>query len=306
MTWVVGLMAVLVPASVALVGHWYTRQSDRRLAQEREEAAERRNQDHREEAARLRLDAAMRAASLFDGRKDVTSSASSASGLLALTELGQADLAVALLVDLWSDDRDSHADHRPDRDGCQVSNETAILVINAALKDEESITTPLVAAELLCRNAGRLNPCQSLHWPAAIDGCWIASLNPRAKLLLIDGLVLMTIGVDATENALRSLIVRLYGIWNGDPNLRVKGCVGTLIAALIPALEGLDYSEFMQGTETVKLQQLRQAASSASLNPDGYLERMVKNRSERLADWSHGCQECSHDPGALGTAHHQI
>jgi hypothetical protein len=55
--------------------------------------------------ARLRLDAAMRAADLFEVKDDASPNpASSASGLLALTRLGHAELAVALLVDLWSQD----------------------------------------------------------------------------------------------------------------------------------------------------------------------------------------------------------
>jgi hypothetical protein len=64
------LIAVLVPASVTLVGFWYKRQSERRLAQEKEQSEEQLSQDHerserrlaqeqRQENDRLRLDAAL-------------------------------------------------------------------------------------------------------------------------------------------------------------------------------------------------------------------------------------------------------
>jgi hypothetical protein len=36
-----------------------------------------------------------------------------------------------------------------------------------------------------------------------------------------------------------------------DPNL--KGCVGTLIKAIVPELEKLHYTEFMQGSRSSRL-----------------------------------------------------
>jgi hypothetical protein len=334
MTIAVALLAILVPASVALVGYWVKRQSEdrlsqehdrdvERLAQERERDERRLAQEHGEEQARLRLDAAMRAADLFGAVGDSPSNpASSASGLLALTQLGQADLAVALLVDLWS----IEARRLPTSNGlplampvpvglrssaregdgpAAVSTETAVLVINAALEAEDSPNAQLVAAELLCRNATRLDPCQSLHWPAAIDGRWIPGLAAKAKLLVIEGLIDMTSHSSATENALRSLVVRLYGVWAGDPdNERVRGCVGTLIASLLPAVQQLTYTEFMQARETVTLEQLRVAAASAYANPDGFLERMVEKKCAVLRDWSLMCNSCDVRPGSLATAAH--
>jgi hypothetical protein len=126
--------------------------------------------EHRSDQ-RLRLDAAMRAGALLTPTKDApVSSAAAASGLLALTELGRSDLAVALLVDLWPGDA---------ADEVSVSKETAILVINAALKSGATQpSAPLVAAELLCRHADTLDPCQSLHWPSVLDGGWIPE-RPR-------------------------------------------------------------------------------------------------------------------------------
>jgi hypothetical protein len=349
MTVVLALLAILVPASVALVGYWAKNQSETRLRQETEQNQLRLDQDrkqnqlrldqdrkqnearlaqeHMEQQARLRLDAAMRAAALFGTADNVPPNpASSASGLLALTELGRADLAVALLVELWS------VPHRPGSraegagrassapsteattsDGSgdsavaarpgSVSNETAVLVINAALKTTDSPGAQLVAAELLCRNAIRLDPCQSLHWPAAINGQWIPDLPTMAKLLIMEGLVDMTCYGDASENALRTLAVRLYGVWTGDSaNKRVQGCVGHLVQAILPALKDMGYTEFLQLREPVTLDQLVEAANSAATNPDGYLEKMVTKKCVQLEKWSKGCTSCEFVPGAWGTA----
>jgi hypothetical protein len=226
---VMALFGVIATAGVSLIGHLLTRQASRRLTQE-----------HEDERERLRLDAAMRAGMLLAGVDGVPADrAAAASGLLALTRLGHAELAVALLVDLWSNPSDRDAPG-------QVSTETAVLVIDAALTADRA-NAQLVAAELLCRNALRLDSCQSLHWPSAVDGRWIPGLSPKAKLLILDALVTMAVNGRSNENALRSIAVRLYGIGEGDPSDRVKGCVGTLVQALLPALRRLRYDDMIQG-----------------------------------------------------------
>lgn len=332
MTAVLAILAILIPASVTVVGYWMKSQSDSRLDedrkqskarldQERDQNAARLEQDHREEQDRLRLDAAMRAATLFaptDGAP--ASPAANASGLLALTQLGRADLAVALLVDLWSrghhreagesgpvavartDVSEGIGSSHPGPPAC-VSTETAILVINAALEAKDLPNAQLVAAELLCRNATRLDPSQSLHWPAAIDGGWISDLAKEAKLLIMEALILMTTHCPANENALRSLVVRLYGVWTEDPNERVRGCVGTLIRSLLPALGSLTYTEFLQGRQSVTLDQLQLAAQSASTNPDGFLDKLVRDNGAKLRHWSMACgTHDTSDSSPLGLA----
>jgi hypothetical protein len=316
MTIFLALLAVLVPASVALVGYWMKQQSERRLEQEHERESKRLRQQQSDEAARLKLEAAMRAAELFRPTDDrQTNSATTASGLLALTELDRADLAVALLVDLWSvescgphrtgdleDDEDQFDPDRHDSGG-QVSTETAIIVISEALRAAKNPSAQLVAAELLCRNATRLNPCQSLNWPSVIEGGWIPGLATRAKLLIMEGLLKMTLHARPTENALRSLVVRLYGVWDGDPqNTRVQGCVGTLIDSVLPAVQRLGYTDFIQGPRTVTQRQLEVAACSKSSNPDGFLESVVECYSVRLASWSRRCVVPEHGHLRLSAA----
>jgi hypothetical protein len=284
------LVGVLVTASVSFLGLLVTRQSNQRLREEGEQVERRLRQDHEDEQNRLKLDAAMRAGALL-APSDVSnvSPAAAASGLLALTKLDQAGLAVVLLVDLWSGDKE------------QVSTEAAVLIIDSALRSTEP-KAQLVAAELLCRNAKRLDSCQSLHWPSVIDGCWDPTFGPKTKLLLLDALLGMTLSRIVNENALRSVAVRLYGVWQGDPDDRVRGCVGALIAAVVPQLEKLGYQDFMQGNQKVLLQQLLDAAASATANPDGFLDRLVSARGRQLAEWAALCDGISVEHGSLATA----
>ena len=95
---VLALVGVVVSACVSLAGSAVTRASERRLERQ-----------HADEMARLRLDGAMRAGELFSrGEAAGADPAAVASGLLALTQLGRADLAVALLVDLWGGNGGEH------------------------------------------------------------------------------------------------------------------------------------------------------------------------------------------------------
>lgn len=255
-------VGVLVTAAASIIGLTVTRQSSR--------AAEN----------RLRLDAAMRAGESFSSRtSEPVNSASVASSLLALTRLDNVDLAVALLVDFWLPGVEA-----------RVSDEAAILVVDAALRSGRP-NAQLVAAEVLCRNSVHLDPCQSTHWPSYIDGCWNPRFGPKTRLLLIDALTRMAISkVPVNENALRSVAVRLYGVYKGEPqNSNARGCVATLIAALTPTLGRLGYDDFMQGNTEVMLSALVEAATHAKPNPDDFLARMAKARSEELREWAEPC-----------------
>ncbi|MEU5995246.1 hypothetical protein ABZ806_40245 [Spirillospora sp. NPDC047418] len=276
---VLTFIGVLVTASVSLIGFMVNRQTEHRLRTEQAE-----------QSRQLRLDSAMRAGQLIAPADGASSDpAALASGLLALTKLDNADLAVTLLVDLWSPENP------------RVSHETAVLVIDAALRSSSS-NARLIAAELLCRHSTRLNPCQSLHWPSAVEGCWMPELSPRAKLLLVEALVNMTLAGPTNESALRAVAVRLYGIWRGDPDDRVRGCIGKLIDSLIGRLNDLGYKDFVQGTQQVLLSELQKAARSRNDNPDGYLDRLSTRFADDLRDWAQRCEGLPTEHGCLATA----
>jgi hypothetical protein len=114
----------------------------------------------------------------------------------------------------------------------------------------------------------------------------------------------MTLAGVVNENSLRSVAVRLYGIWHGDPDKRIQGCVGKLISALTEKLGGLGYTDFIQGNQKVMLDDLPAAADSATENPDGFLDRLVEDRYEKLMAWAAQCTSNALDlnVGALATA----
>jgi len=321
MTVFLALLAILVPASVTLAGFMIKKstdmrasqqqqdaqsqrdmerdQSEKRLAMEREQSEKRLAQEHEEEKFRLRLDAAIRAAeSAGPAGNEVTSAA----GLLALARLDFADLAIALLVDLWSTPVSSESSVSAKQpDSTHIATETAIQIIDKTLVSCEP-HAQVMAAELLCRNASGLDICNSLHWPSAVNSAWIPELPITAKLLITEALIHMALASN-TKNALRELAVRLYGISAGDPSPRVKGCIGNLLCAILPAVGNLGYTDFMTtGHEFITLQQIEEAAGEASPNPDGYFEAMLEERSRKLAQWSRECIELSTSPGKLATA----
>ena len=161
--------------------------------------------------------------------------------------------------------------------------------MDAALRTSDKPNAQLIAAELLCRNSAQLDPCQSLHWPSYIDGCWDYSFGRKTKLLLVDALTLTALAKKpVNEAALRSIAVRLYGIFVGDLDERFKGCVATLIKSLLPALRNLGNADFIQGNQEVMLEDLEEAAKSAKANDDDYLARIlvtVRAGAHRFTPW---------------------
>jgi hypothetical protein len=285
---VLALVGVAITACVAILGELVRRQGDQRLQRQ-----------HEDEEARLRLDAAMRAGTLFNGSAEGEANpAAIASGLLALTQLGRADLAVALLVHLWDGEEPSEAAR-----STAVPHEIAILILDAALRSQDA-NAQLVAAELLCRNASRLDVCQSLHWPASVDGEWNPAFGTKTKVLVVDALVRMAVTSAPSLNALQSLAVRLYGISAGDPDTHVKGCLGMLLTAIVPALEHVKVTSLMQGPSEITIADIRAAAGAAHPNRDRVLYRVVMQRCEDLAEWAKDCDEPDYRPGALAAASH--
>src|SRR5262249_24290657 len=309
MTAALTALAILVPASVTLSGYWLREQSEKRRALEKDEFDNQRALEKEQENDRLKLDEAMRAAELFNPANRPThgTSAKYAAGLLALVRVDFAELAVALLVDLWSSQVNPVNSTLPEYvkapNSSGVSTEVAIQVINAALEMCEP-DAQVMAAELLCRNADRLSICNSLHWPSSVNSAWIPELPVTAKLLIVDALIQMALTGEPTQNALRELAIRLYGISAGDPEPRVKGCIGTLMQAILPAVEDLGFTDFLKGPgqEYVKITEMERVARLASPQPDGYFEKIVEDRSEKLARWSRECTTLSYVPTMLAMA----
>jgi hypothetical protein len=281
-------VGVLLTVVLGFLGHVLARQQALRLQREKQESARRLELKERETTERLSIEAAMRAGELLAGHPG--DPAAAASGLLALTNLNRNKLAVALLVDLWSP-------------GCErVPTETAILVVDAALRSAEP-NARLLAAELLCRNSVHLDACSSMHWPSLLDGGWSPEFCPKTKLLLIEALLNMTLAAKANEGSLRSLAVRLYGIWAAEKgNPVVRGCLGILIAEIWPRLCDLGFRNFIQGDAEIKIEQLQEAALGAHSNPDQYLRHVTEAYASRLHVWASRDEEAEVAYGVLALA----
>jgi hypothetical protein len=308
---VLGVVVVLIPAVTALVGTFVTRQAEQRQEFDRQQTERRLELEHQDQEERLRLEAAMRAGALFnpDG-ENPADPAAVASGLLSLTRLGRADLAVALLVDLWHarlESADKVSEPSPASvaaeasvRGLCVSDETAVLVLDDALRSTRR--AQLVAAELLCRKADQLDICQSLHWPSALDGQWNPDFSVRTKVLIVEALIRMATRRDADQNALQSLAVRLYTVSAGDPDRHVRGCLGILLDALVPALVATGVTSLMQGPTEISISDIVDAAKQAEPNPDLVFFKIAECRANKLREWASGCTAVDMDAGALAAA----
>ncbi len=92
------------------------------------------------------------------------------------------------------------------------------------------------------------------------------------------------------------------GIWEGDRELRVRGCIGRLIGAVVPALCKLGSADFMQGTRQVMISDLETAAATGTHNPDSYLDRMVDERRRQLGSWAAACHRAAPEDTKLAEA----
>ena len=94
----------------------------------------------------------------------------------------------------------------------------------------------------------------------------------------------------AEEGALRSIAVRLYGIWRDDPDGRVRGCIGKLIGKIVDWLRGFHYKDFVHGSQLVTIDDLERAAGSGAENTDGYLAKLSDDLGECLCQWAASCR----------------
>lgn len=135
---VLTLVGAMVTALVSLIGMISARQSDRRLSSQRPD-----------EEMRLRLDAAMRAGELLNRPPGSHANPESVAwGLLALTRLDRDDLAVALLIDIWDSEHQRLRAEAADGSGPHISDETAVLVPDAALSSGNPRAQLVAAGEI--------------------------------------------------------------------------------------------------------------------------------------------------------------
>lgn len=256
----IGAMATLVGIAVTAVIGWLGQRAGNRAEQ------------------RLKIDSAVHAADLLsekDGRAPTPATA--ASVLLGLAELGQIDLATALLVDLW-----------PKR---AIPDEVAILLVGKALV-EGTDTARLMAAEQLWYRAPALNSRKSTDWPHCVDGRWLTKLGPLTKLLLLDALLRMTYQQQPDRFTMPALAVRLWAIREQEQRDQdIRQLAGVLLTDVVGMLDVLKMDVVLHADQLVTAKAIR-AVSVSEQDWSSALAPQLKDRLTEMREWfKHGKPE---------------
>jgi hypothetical protein len=276
------------------------------------QASRRTQSTAREENRRLQLEAAMRAAQLLAPTNGASADqASAGAALLALCDLGQLELAVALLGDTWrrsaeagpdaphlAAERDAAEDQSTPLSPSGISNATAVLVIDKALASAApSSRAQVMAAEVLCRNSRSLCSISVVDWPSCIDGTWRPDLPDLAKLYIMDALMRMTVADSPGRLALAAVAMRLYGIYDAEGSVttrpgeanRFQWCASRMLHAVMPALKDCGWEQVMgRRRDPVSMAALEAAAryGEHSWPRADPLRDLERERYDWLKDWS--------------------
>jgi hypothetical protein len=164
-----GLVGAVISAVITLVGTMIKYSLDDRNARQAAVEASRNYALAVEAEQRNRIEAAIRAVDLLsENNKDATES-QMGGALLALASLGELDLAISLLAQLWP--------------GGLVSAPVADVVLQAAFRSE-SEQTQKSASTVLAQNAKRIDQGVYHIWPLPDVG-WRTNLPHNARVALV-------------------------------------------------------------------------------------------------------------------------
>jgi hypothetical protein len=180
---VLGLLGGLFAASLTFVGVLIKHSIDDRNAKLAEQAerrleieAERNHQLAIDSERRARLDSSIRAVDMLSTPNgDPASSTEQAGALFALAHLGQLDLAITLLDEIWS--------------AGSVSPQAATTLIDKALRDEDGAVQRAAAATFRSHAARLPLEDGDVEIPASIDLAWPANISFDSRQDLLDGLL---------------------------------------------------------------------------------------------------------------------
>lgn len=212
------LLGTLVTAAVTLIGTVIKYSIDERAASDARLQKERDYAVSLDSAQRNRIEAAIRAVDLLsENNKDATTH-QIGGAVLALVSLGELDLAVALLNQLW-----------PPR---LVSDSVAYVTLQRALKDGDH-STKIGAAATLMQQADRIGQGDYHIWPLENLG-WDKTLSGNCRLGLVQAAVRwMICDLERSIDQLPSASVVLYqALDDGSANV-----VDIAAASLRPLLD---------------------------------------------------------------------
>jgi hypothetical protein len=197
-------LGTYLTVSISFIGLVIKEASDNRIAEE-----------HGREERRLAAESAMKAAALFSTSTGQPSDSATAAGaLLALSDLGQTELAISMLFDLWRDNR--------------VAPSTAALLIQRALSHSSS-DVQRDASVALSANVLKVvevwpGGSASYAWPNCVDLRWLPHLDYAARNYLLIAWVQLWLFADGFTPAYREqqMVAGLFAIWQRelDPELR--------------------------------------------------------------------------------------
>jgi hypothetical protein len=240
---------------------------------------------------RLRLEAAMNAGRLLSPEGDTTLTVeTAATALLSLADLGQQELSVVLLRELWPEKR-------------KEWNASAILIVDKALRSR-SASAQRLAAELLWYRALDLDARRATDWPSCIDGRWtrrgrVATRDrflrwPRkstefgllTRLFLFDAMLKMSLTQEVTRNALIAVTVRVYAVSERDRELR--RVASEILGLLLEPIESEGVNPLLHADVLVAVEEVRRAATSpGGLNnlAGDPIGTAMTSRVLQIADW---------------------
>jgi hypothetical protein len=228
---VLGLLGGFFASSLTFIGLLIKHSIDERNARLAEEAelrrqteADRTQQLAEEAENRLKLDSSIRAVDLLstpDGKPAPPTE--QAGALFALAHLGQLDLALTLLRELW-----------PAR---MISTEAAVQLIDRGLNDSDLQED---AAQLFSENADLLpDKAGLLSLPGCLNGyTWPEDLPRAARASLLDALILAVSSRDTStldEDALNYLVLLLNVARTSEPDEWIRSTITFLLVTLIEA-----------------------------------------------------------------------
>jgi hypothetical protein len=212
---VLALVGTLFGTMVTLIGLMLKRSMDARTLVLQTEAE-----------ARLNLDTAIKAVELFKSASGSASSAESAGALFALTRLGQAHFALALLEELWPKS--------------QIGSPSAVWVINSCLQSKD-LDSGYRAAVALQGNVARLpDGAGGKSWPADYELEWPNEISFLARYAVLQARIecMVSKPFDYWDaNVINADVVALTNCFRTDASPILKQSAAAFLAVLLESYD---------------------------------------------------------------------
>jgi hypothetical protein len=218
-----GLVGAVLSAVVALVGTIIKYSIDDRNARQADIEASRNYALALQAEQRNRIEAAIRAVDLLSENNEDATKSQMGGALLALVSLGELDLAVSLLSQLWPTGKTAPA----------VAE--AILTASFRSISEQTQTS---ASIVLLQNASKIAQAGYNIWPITHLGnvCWRTSLNENCRLGVVLSAAEWLVSVVADQPpSLRDPALVLYQALQ-DPNTNIRDIAAACLRPVVKAL----------------------------------------------------------------------